>query len=559
MAFAIIFLLVFGAVCFSYGWGFLVIIQRALKVQSVEKLSFPWVMSAGLVPITLIATVLNFWLPLSALSLGIILSGSLIIFATQWKHLIASWYFPLKQRRILFWVLVALTIIATLEHSTHIPANPDTGLYHAQTIHWIEQYSVVPGLGNLNARFAYNSSWLLVNALFSFAFLGIQSFHLLPAAFFALVLLIFLEGAAEWLQGKGNYVNILKTLLIPCMFYVSSSEISSPGTDLPVILIVWVVGVGWLERGEVSRDKRLLLDLVLFLLAIYSLTIKLSAAPLLIFAGLLLVGWIKKRQYFLVMTVLAVLILIPWLIRSIVLSGYPLFPVAGIPGFNLDWRIPLQDVVREQMGIKAWGRNPRLAAETVLQMPLIAWLKMWFYNQTTNRKIILILSGASPVFFVSLWGIFPRWQKAFKSNRLLVEALIINLLGAVFWLFTSPDFRFGYGYLIILFLLPWVILASSLKLVYKNSALFVLIVLLYLGFFMIRSFESTEFARRLLIPTDYRSLPTQPCELNNRTILCPADESWSQCWYSPFPCAPFPRPDVELRGEDFADGFRKAN
>ena len=34
----------------------------------------------------------------------------------------------------------------------------DTGLYHAQSIRWIEEYGVIRGLGNLHSRLAYNSA-----------------------------------------------------------------------------------------------------------------------------------------------------------------------------------------------------------------------------------------------------------------------------------------------------------------------------------------------------------------------------------------------------------------
>ena len=43
----------------------------------------------------------------------------------------------------------------------------DTGLYHAQNIKWIQEYAVVPGLGNVHGRFAFNSMFFPVSALFS--------------------------------------------------------------------------------------------------------------------------------------------------------------------------------------------------------------------------------------------------------------------------------------------------------------------------------------------------------------------------------------------------------
>ena len=53
----------------------------------------------------------------------------------------------------------------------------DTGLYHAQSIHWIEEYGIVLGLGNLHSRLAYNSAAFALSALYSMSFMGGQSYH----------------------------------------------------------------------------------------------------------------------------------------------------------------------------------------------------------------------------------------------------------------------------------------------------------------------------------------------------------------------------------------------
>ena len=212
------------------------------------------------------------------------------------------------------------------------------------------------------------------------------------------------------------------------------------------------------------------------------------------------------------------------------------------------------------MGIIAWGRDSGMEMEAVLKLPFSVWVKTWFFDQTANRKILLLLAGASPVLFGLGWAIFTlRRETGPKHPQQVLTVLLIFLSGAIYWLFTSPDIRFGYGYLIVLLLVPWLLPFSALRILQKASALVVLVILAYLGYFMVSSFERSTFVERLLLPADYRALPTQPCDLKNGTILCPEGESWSQCWYEPFPCAPFPRPNVEMRGPDWSDGFREAD
>lgn len=59
--------------------------------------------------------------------------------------------------------LVLLMAYGTSRGYMHV----DTGLYHAQAIRWIEEYGVVPGLGNLHSRFAYNSAAFPLCAVYS--------------------------------------------------------------------------------------------------------------------------------------------------------------------------------------------------------------------------------------------------------------------------------------------------------------------------------------------------------------------------------------------------------
>ena len=43
--------------------------------------------------------------------------------------------------------------------------NGDSGLYHVPTIEWLTAYPIVPGLGNLHARYGFNQSYFLYAAL----------------------------------------------------------------------------------------------------------------------------------------------------------------------------------------------------------------------------------------------------------------------------------------------------------------------------------------------------------------------------------------------------------
>ena len=158
-------------------------VLRILRPVGEFKTSFTLTFLTGLVVLTSLASILSLVMRLSFESLLIISGGGALILFNEWrldrlKDLKAQFSFPISGKVWLFIGLVLFGLI--LDLSTRRAANPDTGIYHAQAIHWIELYPAVPGLGNLHTRFAFNSSWLVINAFFSFAFTGIQSFHALP-------------------------------------------------------------------------------------------------------------------------------------------------------------------------------------------------------------------------------------------------------------------------------------------------------------------------------------------------------------------------------------------
>lgn len=60
--------------------------------------------------------------------------------------------------RIVVIIIVAIPVlILAKQHAFH----HNTDLYHVQSIRWIEEYGIAPGLGNLHYHLAYNSAFFL--------------------------------------------------------------------------------------------------------------------------------------------------------------------------------------------------------------------------------------------------------------------------------------------------------------------------------------------------------------------------------------------------------------
>ncbi len=289
-----------------YGRLTLYLLAKTFRLGD-EITSFALTWLAGMAAISTLATTLSLFIKLALAAQLIVLAGGLLIVIWQWrtKRLrlsLPSWH-PLG------YVLAALLFLTVIEISTHTPGNPDTGLYHAQTIRWIETFPVVPGLGNLHSRLAYNSSWLTLNALFSFAFLGGQSYHSLPGLIVLITCAQLLhrglrllptymlfaplvkggmsrqrQGGLPPLKPYSSPASYLRLLLIPLAFFLLASELSSPGTDLPAVMLSWLVFSEWLALIEEKQNTSSILPILLVLLILWAITIKLSTLPLLLAA-----------------------------------------------------------------------------------------------------------------------------------------------------------------------------------------------------------------------------------------------------------------------------------
>lgn len=532
--------------CYVYGFLFLKLAGRLMRIEA-DLPAPPLILVAGLVALTTLASFFSLFIQIGLWVDGLLLAGALAGVLAR----LVSWPRFARPMAWLPLAVMALALLIVLENATHRPLNPDTNIYHAQAIHWIESYPAVPGLGNLHGRLAFNSAWFVSNALFSFSFLGLRSFHLLGSLLF-LAGLYYCGGALTALgQGKYTTANLLKILFFPLAFSLLGAEVSSPGSDFPVSLLLWLLAVLWAEQEEATQPFHPLLSI---LIAVFAVTIKLSAAPILLLAALFLGRqWFQgERRRFLWLAVCGALVLLPFLARNIILSGYLLYPFPSVDLFSFDWKVPLERAIAEREAVLAWGRFPRMDAAQALAMPFGEWFPRWLADQTLNRRVILFAAMGSAL--VAVPGLLAR-----RPLRSYWLGWVVFYMGSLFWLLTAPDFRFGYGFLIatiLLALAPW--LAALLqRMPFPASRVLLgvsLILLVYLGLTLATSFEARTLVDRLVLPADYDRVPTQACEIANGSVFCA--KAYNACSYDAFPCVPSPRPNVWMRGASLGDGFR---
>lgn len=539
---------------YVYGsWAFKALCH-ILSVKHENTVKLPLILLIGEAVVTVVAMIAQLLIPLGN---GVFMAGLLIcalVIALRNRH----WFgVNLPSRSFLIWLLMALIFFTVVENATHIPANPDTGLYHAQSIRWFETYQIVPGLGNFEARYAFNSSWLVLNAALSFVFLGLFSFRLVNGVTFLIAMLYFFNGVFDVVDKRISITSILKVLFLPLSFYLLSSEISSVGNDMVVTFLTWIIVLLWIEKIE-NPSVADANNLLIVLFSLFAVTVKLSSLPLLLFSAFIMIGNLRlgNKRAVVIFSLLGAIILFPWMIRSVFMSGYLVFPQYQLDLFDVDWKMPEEDVdfaIRGIVGIARLGNswNPSIP------MLFSEWAPKWFGRFTTNRRMVIFGALLSPLLLLVL-----IFKKDTKISQEYIVAFLVMFINGLFWFFAAPSIRFGYGPLIALCTLavgPFILnVFTMLEKMYKFMPLLTLLLLAgFQSYTLLFSFESSTVKQRWLLPLDYLPSETSPCDLDGLTIGCrPDGVLWTRCFYDVFPCGTLHRMDTKMRGETLQDGFR---
>ncbi|MGV3459153.1 MAG: LIC_10190 family membrane protein [Flavobacterium sp.] len=331
--------------------------------------------------------------------------------------------------------IITILIIAQCASSPYII---DNETYYIQSIKWINEYGFVKGLANLHPFLAQMSGWHVAQSAFSFSFLydrynDLSGFCLLMGNFFAVTKL-----NAYFKNGNKLYLAIG---LLPITNVFLFQFISAPSPDLPVYIFTLIIVFYFIENYKVTSAEAFKL---LVLLAIYCLYIKPTSVILLLFPLIYFIAHFKiLKANILSVASMGCLILMAFIAKNSIISGYPLFPFTGI-AIDADYTLPKEiadfyvDMTRryafrmnigEFASISSWklfihwvslpglhGFFNKLAVAFALLSPAVIYK---FYN----RKAVWIVYGVMCVQLVFLYVASPQYRFFFNFT------LVFSLLG----------------------------------------------------------------------------------------------------------------------------------
>ena len=255
----------------------------------------------------------------------------------------------------------------------------------------------------------------------------------------------------------GNIFRRKKPLLsdfirLGAIYYLSllHREIMSPSSDFAVMLTLFYIVIAWLDLLE--REETSIVPYALLCVAgVYTVTLKLTAGLILILVIKPVVMLVKEKKWKEIATylLLGLLIITPYLIRNVVISGWLIYPLSALDLFDVDWKVPAQLVDADSYQIRIWGKGIH---DYELYGGVTKWWPNWFRTILSSTEKGLILADAAALLLLGLMLLkHLRDKKSREWDKLLVMMTVAASF--LFWQFSAPLTRYGYAYILMLTLL----------------------------------------------------------------------------------------------------------
>ncbi len=322
----------------------------------------------------------------------------------------------------------------------------DSDMYHAQSIRWIEEYGVVKGLGNLHLRFAYNSSVFCASALYSMKFVFGQSMHTL-SGYFAFLLSMSVLRIGKCVRRRRLLWSDFARIAAAYYMTHICDEVVSPASDYPAMCLVFMIVIAWLEQLESEEKDKIAPYALLCVAGVYAVSVKVTVGLLLLLVikpAYLLIREKRVKEIFLYIG-MGVLILAPWMTRTVLISGYLLYPYPALDLFNVDWKIPAYLAKQDAAEIKVYGRN--LYYVEYADMPLTEWFPQWLNGQQAAARL-MILADIASVGLLILGSVACLIKRAWKYLDALLVMWAVSA-SYMLWQLSAPLVRYGYAYILL--------------------------------------------------------------------------------------------------------------
>jgi hypothetical protein len=446
----------------------------------------------------------------------------------------------------------------------------DPNLYQLNAIRAIEDWGTVPGLANVHGRLGFNCSFFVASALFNGILLGVGT--QVVNGIVLVVCAAYVLGCLAEVRFNVRHpalpliVAALAGLSIQALDWRSSSP--TPDVAQSALAICSVVAACEFFILHIQSPRGVLYNYIILLMAIVSLHIRFKLSGFVLGSGLAICGGLGLLSEFeerylktsLVALYLLLILLLPWLARGYVTSGYPFYP-STVLGAPVDWKVP-EAMAKDEAGwVYAWARNP--GPHWTRTMADYEWISPWWKRTSKDPKILGIL-GFWLLNLVTLTStlmisfLSGSTEKLLRPWKCLCAFAVFSAF--IFWLIVAPAPRFAEG---LLWSVGLALLLLGLPTQERRGLVcqhFIYLIFLCAPVLYLAMQEYPRLSsERRAIPAKYESARLVPRRTNYGVIVfVPADSEDYRIGDAPVPSTLSARfqPNLESRGNSLRDGFR---
>jgi hypothetical protein len=516
----------------------------------------------GLVVANTITTILSLFLPINIYVLiALLLCSSILIFSIKYE--LKSLFLIFKTKKIIILYTLPFILIASVISLTS-PQNWDTGLYHLQSIKWIEEYAVVPGLANLHGRFGFNPNIFTFFALTSLFDIFKQEIFSVNFSLFSVLALYFVNKLYLIFKQYGITNLFVFNLIIFITILNLSYNLSSPSPDYISITFPLFILSSLFKATDIKEKIGLHSYVSILILCVYIVTVKLATLPVLLLPIFVFIKFKSEIRKLLLIIPLLSLIILPWLIRNIILTGWLIYPFYSLDLFNFDWKVSVSELLIMNEAVTGWARNPGEQYVAAAHMGVFEWFPLWWHGLMRTDKLFLLAS-----IFFPLVAFIGYLMNKIKINFNAFTIVFISFIGVVFWFLLAPDLRFGKAFILIAAISPLLWFKFKFKLywkpyyksIYVFFALFTLLFVSFaknnIGYNIIRI--GYENSNRIITPQIIEipaNVNFETYNINGSKIYFPTKGDDNRCFNHCLPCTSYPDSTLILRGKTLQSGFK---
>lgn len=433
------------------------------------------------------------------------------------------------------------------------PPRPyDTPLYHLQTIKWIEEYAVVPGLANLHGRFGFNPNIFTFFAATSLADICRQEIFSVNFSIYMILVVHFIRKIQSLFREHGITNILLFNLIIFIDILFTIQNLSSPSPNFITAVLPFFILSSAADRNEETGLKGYV---PIIILCAYVLTVKLAMLPLMLLALLFIFKHRREHRTMGWLFAGVAVIMLPWLARNIILTGWLVYPFPSVDLFSFDWKVPAASVIEEKMRVTGWARRPGELHLAAAQMNMSEWFPLWWRRIFIEHKILFAAALVAPIAALASRRITDD-----HAGYCAWAVTGTSFAGVLFWFLLAPAIQFGEPFLVTAALSPLLVREFNIsKQRWGNRRL---ITALYLTVIILVGIQAKKITRYDLSQITFRPLQIKvPQDVGFTTftsgsfrIFAPA--SGDRCYDHAIPCTPYPDITVVPRGTTLQSGFR---